>query len=316
MSERCFTAPDLHKIGVLMPLTDNGDPQHWKAMACAALLAVAHFNALDGSVVPAFSQASGLSSLASFNLSAQLYDTAYTQAGGTKAFQAAQHTGSSALVGPYRSANSISLSVRGDVLDLPLVSYGSTSVVLSNKPAFSRTVPTDEDSAAVVVSAIGGFGWQNFNIVHVNDVWGDTYAQLIAARATACGLNPPLKIEFEYDDEQSAREAVRILSKQPENIVVLLAFVNDLPGIFNEADALGLLSGSHAWIGSRSFSPASVNALVDAGRISNATRDNLEGMLQAGHAPNPESFGLFMQSFARLSPKECEARSSRDRVEI
>ena len=97
---------------------------------------------------------------------------------------------------------------------------------------------------------------------------------------------------------------------------MLLAFVNDLPGIFNEADALGLLSGSHAWIGSRSFSPASVNALVDAGRISNTTRDKLEGMLQAGHAPNTESFGLFKQSFARLSPKECEAQSSRDRVEI
>lgn len=315
MSERCFTAPDLHKIGVLMPLTDNGDPQHWKAMACAALLAVAHFNARDGSVVPAFSQSSGVSSLA-FNLSARLYDTAYTPNGAVEAFRVAQDAGSAGLVGPYRSASSISLYPRGDFLDLPLVSYGSTSVVLSNKPAFSRTVPTDEDSAAVVVSAIGGFGWRNFNIVHVNDAWGSPYAQLIAARAAACGLNPPLKIKFEYDDEQSAREAVRTLSKQPQTIVVLLAFVNDLPGIFNEADALGLLSGSHAWIGSRSFSPASVNALVDAGRISNTTRDKLEGMLQAGHAPNTESFGLFKQSFARLSPEECEAHSSRDRVEI
>ena len=145
---------------------------------------------------------------------------------------------SAALVGPYRSTISTALASLGAYLHLPIVSYGSSSVVLSDDvryPTFARTYPTDGDNAAVIIATLRGFGWNNLIILHVDDVWGATYADLIFARAVHCGLPEPRLISFMFKNDESARAAVRELSQQSANIVVLLAFGPDLPGIFNEA---------------------------------------------------------------------------------
>lgn len=312
MYEGC-TSVDHGKIGVFVPLTNSGDPQKYKGLACAALLAIAHANRGDGSVVLSFRQRPPI------NLSASLYDTRHAPAGGIEALHRARSAGVAAIVGPSRSAVSQPVATLGGYFDLPLVSYTSSADDLTDNarfPTFSRVNPTDLNSAALMVKVIQGFNWSHFSIVHAKDVWGRGFADEVSYRATKCGMPPSRVIGFEHDSNASATYAIKRLAAEDDarertNIVVLLAFGADLPAIFAAADARGLLDPPYVWIVSWSFQYTAVNAHVRSGRMDMRVAKKLEGVVQTGYTPQGTvGFRRFTAALARLTPAACEEMAS------
>uniref|UniRef100_A0A672LMH2 Taste receptor, type 1, member 2, tandem duplicate 2 n=1 Tax=Sinocyclocheilus grahami TaxID=75366 RepID=A0A672LMH2_SINGR len=67
-----------------------------------------------------------------------------------------------ALTGPYGSTRTITIAPLFTMDLIPMVTYGATSYVLSNKlqyPSFVRTIPSNKDMIEMIIHIIRWFGW-------------------------------------------------------------------------------------------------------------------------------------------------------------
>ena len=131
----------------------------WDAVSCAAVLAVNHFNARDGSIVPEFASVPP-----GFQLHGLYYDAWSTEAMAIIAYRKAVADGADSIVGPSRSSQSVTVSQLAAIDEVMIVSPWASSPKLSFPsvhPFFARTWPADTLAAANIMAAISGFGWRN-----------------------------------------------------------------------------------------------------------------------------------------------------------
>ena len=166
-------------VALLLQLSSGGVSIGWEDVGCAALLAVQHATARNGTVVPALS---GLSE--GFAWHALLYDTQSSRRGGSQAYMylSAREAGAQSVLGPARSSVAEIVASLSGIYETPMVSYWAASPSLSDKtafPFFARTYISDTTSARLLARVLYGgdpfADWYNVALLYVNDQWGNNY---------------------------------------------------------------------------------------------------------------------------------------------
>ena len=139
----------------------------WDQVSCAAVLAVNHFNARDGRIVPEFASVP-----AGLQLNGLYYDAWSTARMSLIAYRNAIADGAHIIAGPSRSAQSIPTSQLAGIDEVVINSPWASSPRLSETSVhthFARTWPADSLTAALIMEAITDFGWRKVGYVGVMD---------------------------------------------------------------------------------------------------------------------------------------------------
>jgi ABC-type branched-subunit amino acid transport system substrate-binding protein/uncharacterized membrane protein YgcG len=272
------------KIGLLQYATTDFA---WQGIACAGMLAVKHANARDGSVVPELAANSR-----GFHISAVMRDHGSSAVGAIHAFQQVGAVDGILLT----SYSSVSHTVArlGSIERTPQISTWSSSPALSGAYShFSRTWPSDELAANVLMHLIHNFGWRKVGIVHIDTDYANGYVRQLQRYPSLSEVVPvSFQAEFEAagaDDPLSAHSAVQFLKDKGLNIII--GIVYDLEPTLAAAEALGMLDEGYAWIFTDGPGTIPFYNTADPARA----RRQLHGLLSFQASPR------FTPGFARLT---------------
>ena len=222
---------------------------------CAALVAVAHANARNGSVVPAFASLSPAR-----RWSGLFFDDRSSPPVGVSRFVLAEKLNVQAIVGPALTLVAEPVALLSGITRIPHVSYQASAPTLSDKslyPYFARTFASDATLAEQLVWALlGGFfpGWHNIFILQVNNPWANAYASAMQTAALNVSYNGYgsgiYRAFFESGSRLSIKTAVQQLATSEASVIVLLvSSAEDMWDVLELADEAGLITPKHAWIG-------------------------------------------------------------------
>ena len=289
-------------LGLLMRQTSDGVRlgDYWDGMSCAAVLAVRHVNARNGSVVPALGGLSGT------HFRAVVRDTGSVPLSGIISYREAVEQGAHAIVGAARSAVTMPIATLSAIDKLPMMSYWSSSPELSevgHYSHFSRTYPSDAAIASTMVSVLEYYGWANVAIVSVIDPWAAGYVEVVsrtaAESATVTIVQAPV---FASGDTYGIRNAVERVSMTGANVFIIVLFDDDLEVLINEAYARGLLTADHVWLSADTLSVSSISRAADPPTLAS----RLDGflMLRTGSTLS-DGFRRLSAVWGTLSPADC-----------
>ena len=123
------------------------------------------------------------------------------------------------VLGPQTSAVSLEIASMGRLLNVPLVSYLSTSVTLCQRetfPNFFRTVPSDKHQAQAIVKLLKRFEWSYASFVHSDSEYGTTGYQLVKQAVEKAGdicLAEPITIYNRHFEEKDYKKPKLIQKK-------------------------------------------------------------------------------------------------------
>lgn len=121
------------------------------------------------------------------------------------------------ILGPQTSAVSLEIASMGRLLEVPIVSYLSTSVTLCQRekfPNFFRTVPSDKHQARAIVELLNRFGWNYASFVHSDSEYGTTGYQLVkqaVEKNSQICLADPLTIYNKHFKTEDYKKVVNTL---------------------------------------------------------------------------------------------------------
>ena len=194
------------------------------------------------------------------------------------------------ILGPQTSAVSLEIASLGRLLDVPLISYLSTSVTLCQRdsfPNFFRTVPSDKHQAQAIVKLLKRFQWSYASFVHSDSEYGTTGYQLVKQAVEKAGdlcLAEPITIYNRHFEEKDYKRVVETLlhgkKENKDNTVtpkVVIVFADRVPAgkLLQAAKDLGVRDDQIRWIGSDAW--ASRESVVE----------NREGVVEGAIAIQP-----------------------------
>lgn len=246
-----------------------------QTVVAASLTAVTDFNARNASALPAFGNLAGCDKQLRF----RLLDSGGTVAKSVRALGDLT-SGTDVVIGPGRSSVSTTTAAITGALDIPQISYWSTSTDLDDislYPRFMRTIPTDQAAASSVCSFWKRqLGLSTVAVLYVQDPFGRAYEEATKVACLALGLTFASE-GFSEDEslrEKSIRDAVESLSDSGAKALLVLGFPSSLGLIVDSALATGLLTAGTSWV----FADSVVS--VDFDELSEAAQDALHGSLQ------------------------------------
>ena len=116
-----------------------------------------------------------------------------------------------AIVGPAYSRASVAVAPLCAQLQLPCLSFASTSVTLADRteyPYFGRVVPSDENQAQVIAKTIQHWKWERACIVYQDDNYGSQGAIATAAAARDLNIDILALHPFSHKDLDDAAGAI------------------------------------------------------------------------------------------------------------
>ncbi|KAK7015134.1 hypothetical protein SK128_026155 [Halocaridina rubra] len=159
----------------------------------------------------------------------QYHHAEFTCGDGTSpAYKGGQFDKVVGVIGGQRSSVSVQMASVLRVIEMPQISYLSTSVSLSNKdryPYFLRTVPSDSTQAEAILEILRHFGWSYASLVYSEGDYGeDGYRQLQAKAAEfdVCFSSPAHKVSRD-DPNNRYQEVVHELLLRNATVVVVFA---------------------------------------------------------------------------------------------
>nr|APC26117.1 metabotropic glutamate receptor type 3 [Homarus americanus] len=132
------------------------------------------------------------------------------------------------VIGGQQSSVSVQMASVLRVIELPQISYLSTSATLSNKdryPFFLRTVPSDTTQAQAILRVLQDFKWTYASIVYSSGEYGEGgFHQLLkkASEYNVCFPTPHHRLSSD-DSEDDYKRVVTALIKGKANVVVVFA---------------------------------------------------------------------------------------------
>ncbi|KAK6176503.1 hypothetical protein SNE40_014775 [Patella caerulea] len=129
------------------------------------------------------------------------------------------------VIGPLSSGVTIPVAEFFSRLNIPVVSYASTSPDLDDKtnfPYFLRTVPSDDEQAEAMVAIIKEMGWEYVDVLYVANNYGtkgkDAFLRIAANRNVCTG--EPFKINEISSDDVELYNIITELHKAQAKVVV------------------------------------------------------------------------------------------------
>ena len=200
------------------------------------------------------------------------------------------------VIGAFKSGNSVISANILRVFRIPQISYGSLTVLLSNKDVydyFFRTVPPDSFFAAALVKILKRLGWTYVSIVYSTGTWPETGARELRnalKKNNICIANDLILVRFPQEkDFDNVIETLVNDGEQP-NVVVLVTIQRDSRGLL-KAKKRNQHSSRLFFVGSLEWS--------NRGDITRDLEDIADGTLSFGHREKeiPE-FEKYFQSLS------------------
>ena len=246
--------------------------------------------------------------LRNISLGARIYDTCRSQTiGADRAKDLIKYTlvhqgnGSSPLIGvigPFSSDVSVAVAPLLRVFEIPQISYGSTSVDLSNKevyPTFFRTVPPDSFQAEAIVDILKHFNWSYVLTVNSEGNYGEKGIEKFRVAAKREGICiahsekiPSLAKDLDYD-EIMALFMKKMYSRV--KVIVIYSTQDDSRRILRAATKVG--RGRFTWVGSNGWS--------NRADVTNGNEEAADGSLTVNHLEG--SVEGFQKFFMKMSPQ-------------
>ena len=296
-----------HTVALILRLTGHGKTlgDQWTAVSCAAVLAIAHSNQRDGRVVPEFATQAGEAIL---NMT--VFDSMSDQRGSLSAYREAnRYHRISAIVGPARSASATVLSELCAVDYIPLISYWASAPELSSQryQYFSRSFPTDGDTAETALRVMQSFGWKYISLIHTNDVYGIGYRQVMGLHHSKYDIEIHRSISYEFGVVESMDKAVQALASPSiangqGNIFFFIGFDADVEPIMDAAWELGIVGPGYAWIGSDGITSNAISMASQPERLAH----RMSGFLAYQLSPRfSDGFKRLSALWPSLTPADC-----------
>ena len=129
------------------------------------------------------------------------------------------------IVGAAASRVSIPVASLGRLFQVPQVSYGSTSPILSNRDTYSyfyRTVSPDNLQAQAIIDIVRYFNWTQISIVYIGDSYGQPGAREIRnlAEANNICIDVDQEIRVDFVTENYMELANTLLASRAEVVIV------------------------------------------------------------------------------------------------
>ena len=211
--------------------------------------------------------------LPGIKLGAKIYDTCRSQTIGSDGakeiikYILREENGTSPLsgvIGPFRSDVSVAVANLLRVFNIPQVSYGSTTPVLSDKDLygyFLRTVPSNSFQGKAMVDVVRYFGWSYVMTVYSPGQYGEKGMEKFyeeAERAGLCIANKKKLPAFptEEDFENTIQELLQIRKTNSHgrlDVVVLFCIQRDNRGLVQAANKVLSYGERFAWLATNSW---------------------------------------------------------------
>ena len=129
------------------------------------------------------------------------------------------------IVGAATSRVNIPVASLGRLFQVPQVSYGSTSPILSNREKYSyfyRTVPPDNLQAQAIIDIVRHFNWTHISILYIGDSYGQPGVRELRnlAEANNICIDVDREIEVNFVAEDYTRLASTLLASKAEVVIV------------------------------------------------------------------------------------------------
>ena len=129
------------------------------------------------------------------------------------------------IVGAAASRVSIPVASLGRLFQVPQVSYGSTSPILSNRDTYSyfyRTVSPDDLQAQAIIDIVRYFNWTQISILYIGDSYGQPGAREIRnlAEANNICIDVDQEIRVDFVTENYMELANTLLASRAEVVIV------------------------------------------------------------------------------------------------
>jgi|TARA_B110001469_G_C9639421_1_gene321278 ABC-type branched-subunit amino acid transport system substrate-binding protein len=236
----------------------------WDQVACVAVLAVNHFNARNGAVVPEFADVP-----AGLQLNGLYYDAYSTGKRAIMAYRKAIADGAHIIAGPSRSAQAIPTSQLAAIDEVIINSPWASSPRLSETsvhPYFGRVWPSDSLTASMIMEAMTSFGWRKVGYVGVMDGYAEGFREAMFAWsvANADRVGGVARLQsapaFSFNNPAAATEAVGLLQTIGANINVVIVFDEDVYATMEAMNEQGLLGPDYVTVISDTTTTASTGA--------------------------------------------------------
>jgi hypothetical protein len=167
----------------------------------------------------------------------------------------ATEDGCTSIVGGYHSACSMNVARMAQVMQMPEVSFGSTSPDLSRKaiyPYFFRVVASDAWAAEGLVKFIIGVGWKHIGTMSSDNSYASGGIARVQDSANKAGLTVVRAVQFPYKSKtlDPIKQQLRQLAAKNIKVVVLYAAVADATNVFKAAFDDGFVgANAFTWLG-------------------------------------------------------------------
>jgi ABC-type branched-subunit amino acid transport system substrate-binding protein len=193
-----YFAPETILVAGLFPIGANGSlgdyGQRNRERLAAAQLAVAHVN-------------ENMQLLPDTTLVFQHRDTSRTSSVAIKSVAEFNALGAVAIVGPASSAVAMEMAPVAASLEIPAVSFASTSSRLSSRsdyPFFQRTCVSDALQAPAVADFVKYYNWARVSVLHTGDAYAAGLAEDICKSCEDAGVTIAAQIELKDNDKDAA----------------------------------------------------------------------------------------------------------------
>ncbi|KAJ3373661.1 hypothetical protein GGF31_000505 [Allomyces arbusculus] len=175
----------------------------------------------------------------------------------------AAQTGAVAAIGEWFSSNTIPMSYGVSHYGIFMCSGSATSEDLSDKTLhsrFFRTITADSYQGNVFSHALVHFGWEQFNLLAVNNVYGISVTKVIQSDVLTHNITVAAQYTLAFADPAEVTATVADLAKSPSRIVIMAVQLEQCYTIMAEAYAQGFDS---SWVWIASESSARIAAKID-----------------------------------------------------
>ncbi|EOD10886.1 hypothetical protein EMIHUDRAFT_215146 [Emiliania huxleyi CCMP1516] len=239
-----------------------------QAVVAAALTAVTDFNARDAVALPVLGSLGACDKQLQF----RLLDSGGTAAKSVRAL--GDLSGTDVVIGAVRSTVTATTAAITGALDIPQISYWSTSTDLRDPilfPRFMRTIPSSLAPASDLCSFWKDeLGLSTVAVLYMQTTYGRAYEEAAKDACLGLGLtflSRDIPDFFEgSSSQQSIRSAVASLSESGAKAVLVLASKPVLEFIVEVALDTGLLRAGVSWVFADSVVPEQLDDLSEKAR--------------------------------------------------
>ena len=149
------------------------------------------------------------------------------------------------IAGPAYTAvtHSVATLLSIEIIQIPLISYGSTDAALSNKDLYGyllRTIPSDTLQTNAMADLVSYFGWEYVSVIFDDNDFGDSasnaFIDAVMGRGICVDANIgiPGPLLEESGANKTIKEAAQSLIKSTASVVVAFTDDDTISALFEE----------------------------------------------------------------------------------